>query len=134
MEHLRATVRACEITPTCAHPVLHAGAQHRARVDELLTRYAPAGESYALFMPGCQAAGYLKRWGWRRYAALAARSLLLILIACCLAGIQKVQRNEDLTVIFLLDRSHSVEELETSVATADGRHFSPELIAEIEAA
>jgi heptosyltransferase-2 len=51
--------------------VLHAGAQHRARVDELLTRYAPGGESYALFMPGCQVAGYLKRWGWRRFAALA---------------------------------------------------------------
>jgi len=71
VEHLRATIQACGIAPICAHPVLHAGAQHRARVDELLTRYAPAGESYALFMPGCQAAGYLKRWGWRRFAALA---------------------------------------------------------------
>ena len=48
----------------------------------------------------------------RRYAALAVRSLLLILLASCLAGIQKVQRNDDLTVIFLLDRSHSVQELE----------------------
>ena len=48
----------------------------------------------------------------RRYAALSVRSLLIILLACCLAGIQKVQRNNDLTVIFLLDRSHSVQELE----------------------
>ncbi|MCH8147220.1 MAG: VWA domain-containing protein, partial [Planctomycetes bacterium] len=53
----------------------------------------------------------------RRYAALAVRSLLLILLACCLAGIQKVQRNDDLTVIFLLDRSHSVQELEIFAET-----------------
>jgi len=48
----------------------------------------------------------------RRYASLAVRSLVVVLVACCLARIQKVQRNKDLTVIFLLDRSHSVQELE----------------------
>jgi heptosyltransferase-2 len=28
-------------------------------------------QRFALFMPGCQAAGWLKRWGWRRFSALA---------------------------------------------------------------
>lgn len=32
--------------------------------------------SYAVFLPGCQAAGYLKRWGALRYAELAKRLLL----------------------------------------------------------
>ncbi len=45
----------------------------------------------------------------RRVLALAARSALIILLACCLAGIVRVQRNKDLTVLFLMDRSYSVE-------------------------
>ncbi len=48
----------------------------------------------------------------RRVLALMVRSLLVILIACCLARIQRVQRNDDLTVMFLMDRSHSVQELQ----------------------
>ncbi len=48
----------------------------------------------------------------RRVAALVVRSALVILIACCLAGVQRVQRNEDLTVMFLMDRSHSVQALQ----------------------
>ncbi len=49
----------------------------------------------------------------RRTFALVTRSLIIILLACCLAGIERVQRNEDLTVIFLMDRSHSVEQLQS---------------------
>jgi uncharacterized membrane protein/Mg-chelatase subunit ChlD len=49
----------------------------------------------------------------RRVLALAVRSLLVVLLACCLAGIERVQRNDDLTVIFLMDRSHSVEGLQS---------------------
>ena len=45
----------------------------------------------------------------RRVAALLVRSMLVILVTCCLAGVQHVQRNDDLTVMFLMDRSHSVE-------------------------
>ncbi len=48
----------------------------------------------------------------RRVLAILARSLLVALIALCLARVEYVQRNEDLTVIFLMDRSHSVRELE----------------------
>jgi uncharacterized membrane protein/Mg-chelatase subunit ChlD len=48
----------------------------------------------------------------RRMLAVITRSLLVILIALCLAGIRSVQRSDDLTVIFLMDRSDSVEQLE----------------------
>ncbi len=48
----------------------------------------------------------------RRVLALLFRSLVVILIACCLAGVQRVQRNKDLTVLFLMDRSYSVRERE----------------------
>jgi uncharacterized membrane protein len=47
----------------------------------------------------------------RRVASLVCRSVLIILITCCLAGVEHVQRNDDLTVMFLMDRSHSVEGL-----------------------
>jgi hypothetical protein len=44
--------------------------------------------------------------------AIVARSLLVILIACCLAGIERVRRNDDLTVLFLMDRSYSVQAMQ----------------------
>ncbi|UCE58470.1 MAG: VWA domain-containing protein [Phycisphaerales bacterium] len=46
----------------------------------------------------------------RRALAVTARSFVVILVASCLAGIQHVQRTDDLTVLFLMDRSHSVQE------------------------
>ncbi len=48
----------------------------------------------------------------RRVLAIALRALLVILVACCLAGIERVRRNEDLTVLFLMDRSYSTQTLE----------------------
>jgi len=48
----------------------------------------------------------------RRIAALVVRGALVVLVVCCLAGVQRVQRNKDLTVMFLMDRSHSVEGLQ----------------------
>ena len=48
----------------------------------------------------------------RRALSLVVRSTLVVLIACCLADVQCVKRSRDLTVIFLLDRSHSVESLQ----------------------
>ena len=50
----------------------------------------------------------------RRVLAIVARSLLVILIACCLAGIERVRRNDDLTVLFLMDRSYSVQSQEAA--------------------
>ncbi len=48
----------------------------------------------------------------RRVSSLVVRSLLVILIACCLARVERVRRNDDLTVIFLMDRSHSVQSMQ----------------------
>ena len=48
----------------------------------------------------------------RRTFALIARSLLVLLLACCMARIEHVRRNKDLTVIFLMDRSDSVRSMQ----------------------
>lgn len=48
----------------------------------------------------------------RRVAAIVIRCVLVMLIACCLAGIQRVQRNNDLTVMFVMDRSYSVQSMQ----------------------
>jgi len=71
LEHLRATLRACGVPARTRAPVLHPGPEHRARVQRVLDEHRLARGEFALLMPGCQAAGWLKRWGWRRYAALA---------------------------------------------------------------
>ncbi|MEK6676110.1 MAG: VWA domain-containing protein [Planctomycetota bacterium] len=47
----------------------------------------------------------------RRVLALVTRSVLFILVISCLAGVQFVLRSDELAVIFLMDRSHSVGEL-----------------------
>ncbi|RME37209.1 MAG: VWA domain-containing protein [Planctomycetota bacterium] len=47
----------------------------------------------------------------RRVAALALRSALIVLIACCLARVHHVRRDARMTTIFLVDRSRSVEGL-----------------------
>lgn len=48
----------------------------------------------------------------RRIAAIVVRSAVILVIAACLAGVEYVLRNTDLSVIFLLDRSHSVQNLQ----------------------
>ena len=68
---LQATIGACGLVAQNTHPVLVAGPRHQQTVDELLRGHAVDAHRYALFMPGCQAAVRLKRWGWRRFAALA---------------------------------------------------------------
>lgn len=46
----------------------------------------------------------------RRVGALLVRSTVVILAACCLARMSHVERHDDLTVMFLMDRSYSVQE------------------------
>jgi len=48
----------------------------------------------------------------RRVLAIVVRSAVILLVALCLARVQRVQRNNDLTVLFLMDRSHSVQALQ----------------------
>lgn len=71
LTRLRANIAAAGIPAVTPLPVFHVPARHRARAAELLRRYDLEGRRFAAFFPGCQTAGYLKRWGARRYAALA---------------------------------------------------------------
>lgn len=52
-------------------PVLHVDAEVRQRTEKLLQDFALQAGNYAIFLPGCQAAGYLKRWGVDNYTGLA---------------------------------------------------------------
>lgn len=71
LDHLRASLATCAIPVCIDHPVLHPGPEHGARAQALLADHGLVRERFALFMPGCQRAGWLKRWGWRRFATLA---------------------------------------------------------------
>ena len=52
-------------------PVLHVDAASRQRAKKLQADFSLRPDHYAVFLPGCQAAGYLKRWGVENYAGLA---------------------------------------------------------------
>ncbi len=69
----RAALRAGGIPATTPRPVLHIPAQNRARVRKLMERHELNPGRYAIFLPGCNANGHLKRWGTARYAALATQ-------------------------------------------------------------
>lgn len=71
LEHLRAALASCAIPVGTDHPILHPGPEHHAHAQALLEEHGLVRGRFALFMPGCQRAGWLKRWGWRRFATLA---------------------------------------------------------------
>ena len=52
-------------------PVLHVDSAALQRVAQLQVEAELREGDYAIFLPGCQAAGYLKRWGAENYAGLA---------------------------------------------------------------
>jgi len=56
------------VTP---RPVLHIDSQARQRAGDLQEQQRLVKGEYAIFLPGSQAAGYLKRWGVDNYAGLA---------------------------------------------------------------
>lgn len=71
----RAALQAAGIPAATSQAVLHVPEARRRAVRDLLRATGLEGRRFALFLPGSQAAGWLKRWGARRYAALA-RGLL----------------------------------------------------------
>jgi len=71
LDHLRMTLHAAGIATQALQPVLHPGPAQRERAGALLARHGLTPGAYALFIPGCHHAAPLKRWGWRRFAALA---------------------------------------------------------------
>ncbi len=68
---LRKTLAAAGIPATTAKPVLFPSRQQMKRANDLKHKHALADGQFVVFLPGSQAEGYLKRWGARRYAALA---------------------------------------------------------------
>jgi heptosyltransferase-2 len=71
LDHLRASLNAAGIATSASHPVLYPGPANRERARALLARHRLGEGDYGLLMPGCSAAARLKRWGWRRFSALA---------------------------------------------------------------
>lgn len=69
----RAALQAGGIPTTTPRPVLHIPDRNRTRAGELMNSYGLSSGGYAIFLPGCNAGGFLKRWGAARYAALANR-------------------------------------------------------------
>jgi len=82
-----------------------------AAIDSPFSFEQPEWLWLALLVPVLVLASYRSLAGLgalRRIVALLVRSLLLLAIALTLAEVQRVRRNDDLTVMFLMDRSLSV--------------------------
>lgn len=73
IERGRDALQAANIPATTPRPVLHIPDANRQRAQTLLRTYALTPGQFAVFFPGCNANGHLKRWGALRYAALAQR-------------------------------------------------------------
>ena len=76
VQRMRASLQAAGIATDTARPVFHIDEHNQQHVEELKSRHKLVAGRYAIFYPGCQAAGYLKRWGEQKYAELARRLLV----------------------------------------------------------
>ncbi len=72
-DRMRAALAAGGIPARTLHPSLHVPESNRQRVSALAEIHHLQAGRYAVLLPGCQAAGYLKRWGAHRYAALGEK-------------------------------------------------------------
>ena len=70
-EHQRMTLEAMGIPVTTPRPVLHVESKYRERAEQLLAEHGLEHKKFAVFLPGCDANGWLKRWGADNYAGLA---------------------------------------------------------------
>lgn len=68
---MRSLLAAAGIPHGTERPVLHASPGQEARMAQLMRDCALEAGRFAVFLPGSQAAGWLKRWGAARYAELA---------------------------------------------------------------
>lgn len=70
---MRTALKAAGIPAHTPHPVLYVPTRNRERAEHLLKKHDLISRDYVILLPGCQAAGYLKRWGAKRFSALAQR-------------------------------------------------------------
>jgi ADP-heptose:LPS heptosyltransferase len=66
-------LRAAGVPRHATHGRLHVSEQNRRAVAELMQETGLKAGHYVLLLPGSQKAGWLKRWGVQRYAALARK-------------------------------------------------------------
>jgi len=64
-------LEAAGIPVMAGRPRLHIPEENRRHASTLLADNGLTAGGYGILLPGCQAGGELKRWGWERYAALA---------------------------------------------------------------
>ena len=67
----RDALRAVRIPTPTEYPRLAIPTSVRTGAKALLNQHHLNDQRIAVFLPGCQSAGYLKRWGTRNYVALA---------------------------------------------------------------
>lgn len=70
---MRSAIQAGGIPATQSRPALHVPQKHREQAGLLAAQHGLTSGRYAVLLPGCQAAGHLKRWGADNYAKLATR-------------------------------------------------------------
>ncbi len=68
---MRSVLRSAGIACTTPHPILAPGQANTDAAARSLREHGLIPGRFAVFLPGSQAAGWLKRWGVERYAALA---------------------------------------------------------------
>ena len=73
MKVMSETLRAIGVTPRATRPILHCHVKHRRKVDDLMGCHGLMPGRFVMFLPGSQAAGYLKRWGASRFAELGQK-------------------------------------------------------------
>lgn len=69
--HSDLALRAAGVPRLARHGHLHVSQASREKVARLMAQHGLVAGRYVLLLPGSQKAGWLKRWGVARYAALA---------------------------------------------------------------
>ena len=88
LDRYQSALRAAGIPVRARRPVIYVPEQHETQVLQLMQTYDLRPGTYAVFMPGCQPAGYLKRWGSENYIALGRLLLASTLEKIVVIGTQ----------------------------------------------
>ena len=72
-DYLKAALKEAGIPIVTQRPVLYPHPHQRQHALQLLNQHGVKAGNYAVLLPGCQATGFLKRWGVPRFAELAIR-------------------------------------------------------------